>query len=274
MQNRVFFQGTELVDASATLSKSNDAAFEFSYGEDNWFYIGSRLPFNNFFIKVVEANDVETEIKIENWTNRQWRPVVDIIDGTDSLAKSGVIEFTPDREYSWERTNTNYLSDKIPELKDVVVYDKYWLRFGFNDALTPDMSVSFIGNLFSNDEDLKVEYPDLMRANVLEAFEKDKEDWEKQHIKAADIVIKDLIDMGVIQDKGQVLNWRDYTDAAIHKVAEIVFNSFGDDYTDNSVAARREYQDRISKRIHRVDRDRDAIESPAESFNVTGFMTR
>lgn len=274
MQNRVFFQNSALTDASAVLSKSYGKTFEVSYEEGDWFYIGARLPLNNFYVKVKEENDIPSQMILETWTNRGWKPVVDLIDGTEALEKSGIVEFTPDREYSWERRNTNYASEKIPELESVVVYDKYWLRFGFTDTLKEDVEISYIGNIFSDDADLGVEYPDLLRENVLNAFESGKTDWEQQHIRAADIVIKDLIDMGIIKEKGQILNWRDYTDAAIHKVAEIVFNSFGDDYTDNSVAARREYQDRISKRIHRVDLNETAIEEPRESFNITGFMTR
>lgn len=277
MNNRIIFiNNSEEKDVSRELAKFDSLESSLSITSDDNLYIGTRLPFNHFFIEIENGNTELTkpDFTIETWDGDRWRQCFDIIDGTNGLSESGHIEFTPDKEWQWWRYDTNYSNSVIEGLKNFKIYDKYWLKISFSENLSEDIKIKYIGNKFSDDVDLKLEYPDLLRTSVLEAFEANKINWNDQHFRAAEIVIKDLIDMGVIEEKGQILNWRDYTDAAIHKVAEIAFISFGSSYTDNSVAARREYQDRISKRIHRVDRNKNAIEDIEESFNVTGFMSR
>jgi hypothetical protein len=275
MNNRVFYKSVSgLQDVSSTLSSYLEKDFTFNYVEGDFLYVGARLPFNHLYFKVNSPNETPRNMKIEFWEGNRWREVVDIIDSTNTFNTSGHIEFTPDKEYQWWRYDTNYSNSKIPELETITVYDKYWLRISFDGNLDEDVSLNFIGNLFSDDLNLKLEYPDLLRSNVLASFEAGKTNWNDQHLRASEILIKDLIDIGVIKEKGQILNWRDYIDTNIHKVAEIIFNSFGDSYVDNTIAARREYQDRLNKRIHRVDRNNDAIESIEDSFNITGFMTR
>lgn len=277
MNNRIIFiNNSEEKDISRELAKFDSLESSLSITSDDNLYIGTRLPFNHFFIEIEDGNAElnKPEFTIETWDGDRWRQCFDIIDGTNGLSQSGHIEFTPDREWQWWRYDTNYSNSVIEDLKNFKIYDKYWLKISFSENLSENIKIKYIGNKFSDDVDLKLEYPDLLRTSVLEAFETNKTNWNGQHFRAAEIVIKDLIDIGVIEEKGQILNWRDYTDAAIHKVAEIAFNSFGSSYTDNSVTARREYQDRISKRIHRVDRNKNAIEDPEESFNITGFMNR
>ena len=272
--NRVLYKNNSgLTDISSQMSNYLSKDYTFNYGVDDFIYIGARLPFNHLFVKLNKVNETANNAKIEYYDGNIWREVVDVIDSTNGLTESGHIEFTPDKEHPWWRYDTNYSLSKIEELKDVVIYDRFWLRISFNENLT-EVTLNYLGNLFSDDDDLKIEYPDLLRSNVLEAFQAGKTNWQDQHLRASQVIIKDLIDIGVIDEKGQILNWRDYSDASIHKVAEMVFNSFGDSYVDNSVMARQEYKSRISKRIHRVDRNKNAIEDINESHTPTGFMQR
>lgn len=275
MNNRVIYsKNNNLTDISSKLSTPLNGDFSFSYEVGDYFYIGSRLPFNHFYVDLTSFNLEDSEIQIETWSNNKWIPVVDIMDQTNGFKKSGHVEFTPNKSEAWSLADTNYEGIKIEELEDIIIYQKYWTRFSFNSNMTEDVEINFIGNKFCDDDDLKVEYPDLVRSSVLASFETGKTSWKDQHFRASEILIKDLIDMMVIKEKGQILNWRDYTDTCIHKVAEIAFNSFGDSYFDNSVNARREYQDRLSRKINRVDLNRNGIEDPHESFNESGFMKR
>lgn len=282
MNNRFLVKnGTVLTDYSNKLGKSTPADIALNYEVGDYLYIGARLPFNHVYLEVTRTPPGEMDpppsastTLVEYWNGTNWIPVVDTLDATEGLLNSGHIEFTPDKEEWWMMWDTNHNSQTIPELSYVTIYDKYWLRISFADTLDPTIKLNYLGNLFSNDSDLGIEYPDLIRADVKSSFLADKTDWNDQHKRASDVMIKDLIDMGIIYEKGQILNWRDYTDCAIHKVAEIVFTSFGDSYRDNSVDARREYQQRLSKRVHRVDLNKNAIETPNESFNSTGWLTR
>ena len=278
MNNRFLVKnGATLTDYSNKLGKSTPADITLNYQVGDYLYIGARLPFNHTYFEIERAADpapVASTTTIEYWSGTNWTTVVDLMDSTEGLLTSGHIEFTPDKEEWWMMWDTNHNSQNIPDLSGVTIYDKYWLRISFADTLDPSIKLNYLGNLFSSDTDLSIEYPDLVRTDVKASFLAGKTDWNDQHKRASDVLIKDLIDMGIIYERGQILNWRDYTDCAIHKVAEIIFTSFGDSYRDNSVDARREYQQRLSKRVHRVDLNKNAIETPNESFNTTGWLSR
>ena len=272
--NRIIYSDNGVLkDISTELYRKDSKSFQFTYATDDFIYIGARLPFNQVYVLLSQASEADVSTKIEYYDGNQWREVVDLIDSTIGFKQSGHIEFTPDAMYNWGIEDTNYNGERIEGLGDVTIYDRYWLRISFDGALD-QATLSMLGHKFSTDADLELEYPDLLRTNVLTAFKTGKTDWEDQHLKAAEILCKDLIDIGVIDLKEQILNWRDYTNAAICKVAEIAFNSFGEAYIEQSKMARQEYQDRLNKRIHIVDRNKNGREDVEERHTVTGFMKR
>lgn len=278
MNNRVLYSDNgSLKDFSVALNNyySLSSVCNYVAGED-YLYVGARLPFNHIYLKLRNSNTADTQMKIELWNGDKWVEVVEIIDETDGFKQSGMIQWTPNRNESWDMECTNDNGEMVEGLESVVVYDRYWIRISFTNDFESDEDVelSWMGNLFSFDFDLGSEYPDLVRAEVLDAYKSGKTTWEEQHVKAGQILIQDLVDKGVVKEKGQILDWREFTNASLHKVAEIIFNAMGDDYIDQGKAARQEYISRMSKKTFRVDLNNNAIEEPKESFSECGFMTR
>lgn len=279
MNNRVLYSDNGVLkDFSVALNNYYSLTSTCNYvaGED-YLYIGARLPFNHIYTKLSEVNTADTQMKIECWDGQVWKEVVEIIDETDGFKQSGMIQWTPNRNDCWSSESTNDKGEAITGLEDVVIYDKYWVRISFTEDFVPDETdvvIQWMGNIFSFDYDLGSEYPDLARSEVMDAYKSGKASWEEQNVKAAQVIIQDLVDKGVIKEKGQILDWREFTNASVHKVAEIIFNSLGDDYIDQGKAARQEYMSRMSKKTFRVDLNNNAIEEPKESFNECGFMTR
>jgi hypothetical protein len=286
MNNRVFYKSSVLKDISDKASSFVRGPISISHDEEDFIYIGSRLPINHAYIMIEnveppepEEGDpplpppVEAEVKVEYWDGTSWISAVDAVDLTNSLRNSGHIEFTPNKLYRWRRSDTNGPTQTIAGLSSVSVYDLYWCRISWSESIGPKI-LNFIGTKFSSDQELALEYPDLVRPSVISSFTSGKTDWEDQHLLAAKILAADLIQMQVIKDQSQILNWRDYTDASVHKVAEIAFNAFGESYREQSIAARQEYKQRISRKVHRVDTDSDAIESVHEMTNTSGWLSR
>lgn len=274
MQNRVIYSdnGT-LKDISVQVNNYFNGTSQLNLKTTDYLYIGSRLPFNHVYLKFSENNTVNTSLSVEYWSNEGWTNCVEVLDQTNGFKNDGHIEFTPNRQTSWAMESTNDEGESVDGLESVTIYSKYWIRIK-SSANMADCVIQWVGNIFSDDFDLSSEYPDLVRSEVLSSFKVGKLNWEEQHVKAAELVISDLIDKNVIKDKGQILNWRDFTSASIQKAAEIIFNSFGDDYRDNSADARKEYNARISKRIYKVDLNKNGIEDVKESFNSSGFLSR
>jgi hypothetical protein len=277
MNKRVFFSDNGVLrDFSVNLNKydSTESVFDYKTGED-YFFIGSRLPFNQLYFKLVTLNELPANMYVEVWDGSQWQFVNEVIDETGAFSDSGYITFYPDRDYGWDLADTASTGEVVEGLESVKIYDRYWLRLSFDADLTEGVSLSWLGNIFSDDGDLGAEYPDLIKTNVLSSFKSGKTNWEEQHVRAAYIIEQDLIINKVAISPEQILDREDYRLASVQKTAEIIFNAFGDDFTDNKQRAKEEYQRRISAPNKKIDRNANAVEDRYETMNESsGWLQR
>jgi len=276
MNKRVFYSDNGVLrDLSVNLNKydETESAFNYVTGED-YIYIGARLPFNSLYIKLVDKNTLPANMYIEVFDGEEWVFVNELIDETGAFHTSGYITFVPDRDSGWSREDTSGNTD-ISGLESLKIYDRYWMRISFDADLSLDCSLSWVGSIFSDDGDLGSEYPDLIKASVLTAFKAGKTNWEEQHVKAALVIEQDLMINGVILDPNQMLEREDYRLASVQKVAEIVFNAFGDDFVDQRQRAREEYQRRLSSPMKKIDKNGNGIEEVTEALNQSsGWLSR
>lgn len=233
--------------------------------------IGSRLPFNHFYVKLANSNNHISNIQVSYWSSNGWQSVVETVDETSAFANSGFVSFTPKKEVAWHREE---YSNKIPELSNVIIYDYFWLKIEFSHDLHVNTTIDWIGNIFSDDNDLGAEFPDLIRSSVLTSYQAGKTNWQEQHVKAAELIEQDLINRGIIDGTESILDREWYKSASVQKVAELIFGAFGDDYVDQRTLARDEYKLRLVKRLARVDKNNNAIEDVFERKIVSGFLSR
>jgi hypothetical protein len=155
-----------------------------------------------------------------------------------------------------------------------VVYDKYWIKISFTQNLDAGIELEWIGNLFSEDEDLFAEYPLFNDQTFLTAFESGKLNWEEQHVKAGDLIVQDLKRKNVILGSEQILDRSVLLPASVCKVAEIIFNAFGKDYQDHLLRAREEYNRRIDLSKYVVDSNNNGIQDAQETYASQGWLSR
>lgn len=272
----IYSDNGTLTDLTTQLSNYHSGTYTFSnfVAAEDYIYIGNIAPFNHFYLKMGTASVASTTMSVDYWSGDDWQSVVELNDETSGLTQDGFITFVPDRNYGWVDGNTNGQGRQITGLTSLTIYDKYWIRISFNNDLTDNCIISWIGQNFSNDDDLGSEFPDLVRSSVLTAFESGKTNWEEQHIRAAEIIVKDLISKNIIYSKGQILERNSFMLPSVSKVAEIIFNSFGDDYIDQKKAARNEYEQRMNKSIYDIDSNRDGELTEGEMTNRQGFLKR
>lgn len=267
-----------LTDLTLPLSDyhSNTAVTHIDTGTD-FLYVGSDLPFNHRYFMVSVENNQSATISIDLWSGDGWTPAIDILDDTINtghpLGKSGIISWTPDPDKSsWSYDDT----DEMPNsgLQSLKIKGLYWARLKWSDSLRSTMALQYIGHKFSEDADLYVEYPEFSSVNFKHAFKAAKSDWNEQHLLAAEYVIQDLRTINVIRQGDQILDWRRFKNASIHKTAEIIFKAFGDDYSDNLVQAKRDYKDALQQKYYNVDKDENATLTDQEKLAATEFLTR
>lgn len=274
MNNRIVYSDDGVLqDYSPQLNSYDSNSVNITIAVDDFIYIGARLPFNHIFLKISGSNQNSSKLKSEYWDGNIWRECVEIIDETNGLKKSGHIQFTPNRRHSWAFESTNEDGSRIEGLTDIVIYDLYWMRLSL-DVASSQIGLRWVGNLFCNDDDIYSEFPDLEKLNVKDAFKLGKQDWESQRVRASEIIIDDLINKNAILEKGQILDWRLFKTACVSKTAELIYQSFGNDFTDLRESTRNEYLNRMKKKFYRADQNLNAIEDKHDQLFKAGFLTR
>jgi hypothetical protein len=261
---RILFNETEITKEVERLDSS---VYVMDYQIGDFIYIASDFPFNHLFLKLGEVNAVDVTMKIEYW-GTNWHEVVELRDETNGLKNDGYIEFTPNEDDNWSMDD----SDEVGLTK--VLYNKYWTRISFDDNLTADVELSFVGHKFSDDTDLFYEYPIFNDSNFSNAFKSGKTSWEEQAIKAADLICMDLKKKNVIIGAEQILERRNFIAASVCKTAEIIFTAFGNDYLEQRKSAREDYFQRLDLSQYAIDSDGDGILSPQEVRMKQGWLSR
>ena len=276
----VFSDNGTLEDISVKMNDFNSGTFVMPYvnGED-YLYIASDFPFNHRYIEVETANTQAAAIAISVWDGDSWVAAEDIIDQTSvggiPLSQSGHISFRPDEDDGWSREDTNDEADQITGLTAIKIFSMYWARFSWSADLDATTELKFIGHRFSNDADLELEYPLLLRPNVLDQFKTGKTTWDLQHYVAAERIIRDLKMKSLNFSRNQILDWEIFTEASVHKVAEIAYSAFGKDFVDEKTAAHNAYKAAIGNlKLYRFDQTNDGILGVGERVSRQGILKR
>jgi len=277
MNRRIIYSDNGvLTDLSSVLSdyKRGTSSIQMVAAEDA-LYIGSKLPFNNIYFKVDSGNTSVSALSIEHWDGKAFNDVVEVIDETivsgKTLAQSGYISWTPSKNHNYQMDDTINVTGLGA---NITIYDSYWTKFTVSADFTSAAVLSWAGNLFSNDDDLGAEYPDLVSTDKIAAIATGKTDYQEQAVRAADILVNDLIQQGDIMYPDQILDRKDLRLASVQKVAEIVFRIFGEDYDKDRINAMGEYHSRLKKSFAKVDKNKDAREQPIERRPAFGVISR
>ena len=224
------------------------------------FYIGSNLPFNHLFCKMGTTVNVEVSaMTISLWDGTEWQGVAELVDSTElagaTFGQSGYVEFVPDKNESWDREDTvdSNGNKYITGLENITIYDKYWLRITASADLTANLNIAWLGQIFSDDDDLDSEYPELLDTSIMSAIKSGKANYQEQAVTAAKVMIKDLKRNNSILDNNQILCRENLTLASVSKISEIIYTILGDDYNDNKSASKKEYTERLASSFPIID---------------------
>ena len=237
----------------------------------DYLYIGSYFPFNHFYLKVNSANAVTSVLSAHYWDNtRTWRAVSLLTDETLSagktLAQNGYVSWNPDPQYSWSKEDTvdSAGTALVTGLGNIKLYGFYWLRLKVSATVTSTTKLEWLGHRFSVDNDLGSEYPDLVTSATMTAFKSGKTDWEEQHIRVAELIVKDLKRIKALNSGSQILDWEDFKLASVSKLAEIIYSAFGSAHKEQKDEALVEYKKRFNGITAKIDENANAQVDEAE----------
>jgi hypothetical protein len=261
-QRIIHNDGGTLVDLSKELSDLFAGAVTVGIvAADDKLYIGSDLPFNHRYFNVSVANDQVSAIsEVAIWDGGAWTPAVDVVDQTSvsgcTLGQSGIVSFTVNRNSSWalEASTEDMTGSGLTALK---IYDMYWVRLTFSGNLKATTALKYVGHRFSTDSDLGGQYPDLLKTDVLTAFETGKTTWEPQHVLATEAIILGLRKAKKIWSANQLMAWEQFNSASVHKTAEICYAAFGsEEYEAKRKTAEKKFKEDMAQLVV-ADEDAD-----------------
>jgi hypothetical protein len=280
LNNRIIFSDNgSLKDLSESLNNLHGATEALSVvAAEDALYLGGLLPFNHRYFQIDVENEDNSRVQVDLWNGRTWIAASDVLDMTldaariTTLARSGHIAWALPRNESWQRADTEDMAGS--GLESMRVYGLYWARITFTADM--DATLRFIGHMFSRDEDLAAQYPDLGTSDAKTQFNNGvaKLTWDEQAAEVARYIIQDLEDLGVMISSDQIIRWERFTLASVHRLAELIFNSQGDDAKDNRDKAREYYDEAIDRAVKQLDKNKNTRLDDQETVPITRVVRR
>lgn len=259
------------IDYTAKFNDYRETAQAFAYVAGGYLYVGSIAPFNNLWFEfgVVNSNSVTPSVAM--WYNGAWTDAVDVIDQTVGCTLSGRLSWNTHKDKAWNIENT---SEDVTGITSFKIYNRYWLRLSWSGSFSAGTTLKYIGQKFATDDILYSFYPDLNNSDVKTGYESGKTTWDEQHFMAVEHIVRDLKKRSIIQSRSQIMDWQLFQDAACHKVAEIVYQAFGQPYSDQLARAAVAYDKALDLKYFAIDQNANGSLDPYEREVSTIFGTR
>ena len=272
---RLLTKQASLIDRS--LASQDETGFAANLETTHYLYIGQHYAFNNFFVEMNVVNVVPSVLSIEYWDGRQWRAAVDILDGSSlagaTLGKTGVVQFSPDTQYSWTRVNDTSEEDTSFGLETVNIYNMFWLRLKVSANLTAGTNIKHLSYAFTNDRMLKSIDPEIDQ--YLTAWGgAGKTNWIEQIRLGSQHVIIDLKARSMVLSNAQILRFDDVSLAAAYRTLLQIYAPFGEGFKDKRAFAQAQYTAAMDVKNFSFDRNNDAELSLPELNQTTGKLVR
>ncbi len=236
-------------------------------------YIGQYYPFNNLYFEVSGGSPTATSgLSVQYWSGNAWQDAVDLIDDTEELSSSGVLQWSPDKNEGWTR-----ISDSSEEtgfdLSSFHLYDLYWARIRVTGALAATHEVKKIAYKFCQHEDLAKFDPEI-NEYLTPWGGATKTTWNEQILTASESVISELKQRGLVLHQGQVLRFDDVYEATVYKTLMTIYAQLGPSFVSKFDAAKEEYTSRMSQKRWSFDMDQDGQLTLGEIDNSVSEFER
>ena len=214
----------------------------------DYLYIGQHFPFNNFFIQIDTANDEAAVMSIEYWAQQDWKTALDVLDGTTSsgktFARSGVVQFSPNSQYRWDKTADSTQGSFPTELEILNIYSMYWLRIKVNNALNVLTKIQRVAYAFTSHQ--QIDNLDTTINEYLTDFKAGKTTWEDEIVTASITLVGDLRLKGLVVGQGEILRFDDVSMTCDWGTLKLIYRNLGGDYKEKLSEAKDEYNRLLS----------------------------
>jgi len=262
-------QWIRLIKNSSDVSLDNQGSGTVSMDGTVSLYLGKRIPFNNFFMWLDTVNSNSVSMTIEYWGGSDWTSTVDLLDDTEGMTKTGVVQFSPNKKVRWSVVSDTSDGNAPSELSSFTIYDLYWLKITFSGALSAGTLLQQLTYKFTTQEEVEIKDNDI--SEFLTSF--GQTDWLPQILNASIEVAQDFKKKKLIIDEGQILRFDDVFILTAYKTLFIIYLNLGDSYKER----RKEIADLYEKAwtgVYTLDKNNDGVVSSSEMSVSSNRMER
>jgi hypothetical protein len=270
---RVFTSISSTLSDKSLANQDDSQTVGLVLANTDYVYIAQRYPFTSIFMHMDTVNTNASVMSVQYWDGIAWRNAVDVMDGTstggNTLAKSGMIQFSLDDEYTWNKVFDTEDTVSPTELSTLKVYNCYWARLKVSATLSASTDSKEIGYCFTNSQRLK-DF-DVELDGYLSSFATGKTDWIDEIKTGSKLLVQDLKRLGLIVSAGQVIELDDvYVPASLRTLA-LIYHNLGPSYKDRIVAIMAEYDKALNIKRFTFDTNADG---KLEQREISGTIKR
>jgi len=275
---RVFYSDNGvLTDFSIEAQNNADTIpLELVAGQD-YVYVGQYFPFNNLFFQLDTANTVASVMSAQYWDGKVWRDAVDFIDSTKllgkTLARNGVIQWSPDRQYSWLKTEDTTDRGAPTELSTLEIYELHWMRLKVSVNLSAGTIVKDLGYAFTANHMLSSIDPEI-NEYLVPWGGVSKTNWDEQIQLASTHVVADLRSRGLIVAPGNVLRFDDVSLATAYRTLQVIYSRLGEAFDARKQDAQDNYEKLLNLKGFTFDTNRNGLAEKQEIAGTTAGLVR
>ena len=259
-----------ILNAAEVTSQTNDwnanpVAFEID--ENDNLYIGWRHRFTTRHFNFVTPNTNTVTVSVEFWDGSDWQGVDDLIDQTNGFKSSGFVSWAMASDKQWQKST-------IAPLDTEEEFKLFWIRVKVSGALSAGTSLQSILNLFTDDDFVRIYYPELITDTRYRPS--GRTDLMDIHVGARNLVVTRMKQLGKIQDESEIIDINQVAIAGAHAFAVTLLKPIAVSEDNRQILedAKEDLASEISRTFLQVDSDLDGRISEPEKANTDGFITR
>lgn len=253
-------------DGSAYTNVSSEAAdptldiFTHDFDTNKYLYVGYCKKIGALYIHLDETkNIIVGTMKLEYWNGTAWTQVT-AVDQTSYLKRSGIINWAPP-------------ADAAANTVDGI--SNYWIRISGSITATPAVDISYVGLVFSDDYDIGLEYPSVLKECF---YPQNESDFMIYHVSAKDYIMSELLRKGYTKtidgvkepiNQWDVLDISELRQASLYYAMSQIFFNLSDNSNDNYWQKYLEYKSKFENAFNlgmlRIDQNNNGQVDPDEN---------
>lgn len=250
---RTILNATETTKKTRSLQGSSQA---FVLLTSDKFYVGFSGKFATRYLKMATVNTNASTLSVKQWTGSAYEAVEDLVDETEGFTQSGWVHWQ--NKTTWKKSTQAPITEK----------ELYWTEWTVSADLSAGTAIEAILNLFSDDNDLRVYYPELITDT--RHLPDSRSDFLEQHEAAKDLVVLRLRERKAIESEAQIIDVNRVNVAAIHACAKIIYGGMGSSERIllKKTEAEEDFESEISQVNFAVDKNKDGVISDFEKKDI------